>query len=144
MFGFYTAVQENERVRVTTQGNTVLLIQSNPQLRRVWRSLFRKHGFMVETAKDPGDAVGRDTPRPYAFVIIDSEGLENEGADAVRQVRSSLNKAFTIVVGRWDEASAVMSMKTAGADACLPKPVKYGQILRLMESGPRQQDKPGA
>jgi DNA-binding response OmpR family regulator len=119
---------------------TILVVDDEPLLRRLLRSMLERSGFQVDEAHDGLDALSQIQQKIPDLLIVDYMMPEMDGPDICRAVRCQKQTAHVPVImlsARTDDRSAQHSMD-AGATLCLQKPLGFrdlvGNVQRLIHT----------
>jgi two-component system KDP operon response regulator KdpE len=110
---------------------SVLVVDPDPQSRRLEAALLRDEGYEVETVKTPTAARNLLRRRPVDAVVIDPT---SEGAvDVVHDLRL-LTEAPIIVVNQSDIEAEKVGLLDAGADDYVTKPFGIEELLARLRA----------
>ena len=119
---------------------TILVVDDEPLLRRLLRSMLERSGFDVDEAQDGHDALSKIRDNVPDLMIVDYMMPEMDGPDICRAVRKRQDTAHVPVImlsARSDERMAQSSLE-AGANLCLQKPTGFKELVanvrRLMRT----------
>ncbi|MEM7116370.1 MAG: response regulator [Chloroflexota bacterium] len=110
---------------------TILVVDDEPLLRRLLRSMLERSGFDVDEAKDGRDALSKIRDKVPDLMIVDYMMPEMDGPDICRAVRKQHHTAHVPVImlsARSDERMA-QSCLEAGANLCLQKPTGFKELV---------------
>lgn len=111
---------------------TILVVDDEPLLRRLLRSMLERSGFSVDEAKNGRDALSKIRDKVPDLMIVDYMMPEMDGPDICRAVRRQSTTAHVPVImlsARSDERMAQHSLD-AGATLCLQKPTGFKDLVR--------------
>ncbi|MCA9964401.1 MAG: response regulator [Anaerolineales bacterium] len=118
---------------------TILVVDDEPLLRRLLRSMLERGGFQVDEAQDGLDALAKIQTKVPDLLIVDYMMPKMDGPDTCRAVRCHEQAAHVPVImlsARTDDRSAQHSLD-AGATLCLQKPLGFrdlvGSVERLLQ-----------
>jgi len=117
---------------MTTDGGTILLVEDEPILRQVFRTMLEAAGYRVSEAGSAREAIetaGRIQP---ALVLLDLGLPDAPGLDVARAIRSIPGAAKPRIVALTGRSGAEIraGIRAAGCIAHLVKPVEPGELLR--------------
>lgn len=110
---------------------TILVVDDEPLLRRLLRSMLERGGFDVDEAQNGRDALSKIQRKIPDLLIVDYMMPEMDGPDICRAVREQSNTAHVPVImlsARTDERTERVSLE-AGADLCLQKPMGFRELM---------------
>lgn len=106
---------------------TILLVEDDPNLRRILAELIQSSGYQVVSVEDGLQALQAFEAHRPALIVLDLLLPELNGWEVCRQIRPRSNVPILIVTGLGDETQQVTALDL-GADDFLVKPVS-GRIL---------------
>lgn len=124
---------------MATTSYKVLLVDDDPDIRRLVHAWLEKAGYAVCVANDGQealDAVELDCPD---FLITDWEMPRIDGLELCRRIRNGSLPHYVyaiILTSRSCEAEKIAGLES-GADDFLSKPVGQGELLARLKSGSR-------
>ena len=101
----------------------ILVVDDDPQIRRVLKVTLGGQGFEVEDAGNGDGALERLREAHFDLVLLDINMPGLNGIDACRAIRSGSEVAIIMLTVRDDEADTVEALD-AGADDYITKPFK--------------------
>ena len=96
---------------------------------------FEQHGFAVEIASTPEEAMERIRRTQYDVVVADLRlsGTEAmEGLDVIRAAREQSPRAVILLLTAYLSPEVVEAAKAAGADVAVQKPRPLADITRTI------------
>jgi nitrogen-specific signal transduction histidine kinase/ActR/RegA family two-component response regulator len=130
------ALASHAELRFRGFGQTVLVVDDDPAIRKFLRTLLARQNFKVLTASDGAAALIQmaENQADLRAVITDLEMPNMDGLTFARVLKAKLPRAGIIVLsGRMDEQTADEFDKM-GAIAVLQKPFKPEQLLAALEA----------
>jgi two-component system, OmpR family, KDP operon response regulator KdpE len=118
-------------------GETILVIDDEPQIRRVMRSTLSSHGYVISeamTGEDGVDAVRKTKPD---LVLLDMNMPGIGGLEACREIRHSTDAPIIMLTVRNAERDKVAALD-AGADDYVVKPFGIEELLARIRSALRR------
>lgn len=106
----------------------VLVVDDDPQIRRVVREALAREGMEVETAADGDEAVRRAAEEEFSLIITDLSMPKRDGLDVVREVRRRSAVPILVLTVRSEEREKVRLLD-AGADDYVLKPFGIAELL---------------
>jgi two-component system, OmpR family, KDP operon response regulator KdpE len=116
---------------MTATGAVVLVVEDEPQMRRVIRASLTSHGYRVietERAAEVAPLVASHNPE---LVLLDLGLPDGDGIEVTRQLRESSRVPIIVLSARGREDDKVMALD-AGADDYLTKPFGVNELLARM------------
>jgi two-component system, OmpR family, KDP operon response regulator KdpE len=116
---------------------TILVVDDEPQIRRVLRSTLSTHGYVIMDAKTGEDAieiVRKDKPD---LVLLDVNMPGMGGVEACREIRRASNAPIIMLTVRSAERDKVAALD-AGADDYVVKPFGIEELLARIRASLRR------
>lgn len=118
----------------------ILVVDDEPQIRRVMRTTLTAHGYEVEDARSGEDALERLRAERYDLVILDINMPGMGGVEAcrtIRQERHGSELAIIMLTVRSAESDKVEALD-AGADDYVTKPFSTTELLARIRAALRR------
>jgi two-component system KDP operon response regulator KdpE len=106
----------------------VLVVDDDPQIRRVMRVTLTGQGYEIDDAKSGDGALETLRERRFDLVLLDMNMPGMNGLDACRQIRRQSEIAVIMLTVRDNESDKVDALD-AGADDYVTKPFKSHELL---------------
>ena len=113
----------------------VLLVDDDPDIRRLFAMLIAKRGHDVVEACDAEDALILFEVRPHlALIDIGLPGMD--GYHLARLLRGSEagRQSFLVAVTGWTGTHDRVRAREAGFDDCAPKPLRRGRLSEILRA----------
>lgn len=134
---------------MTSTKLTVLVVEDEPQIRRLLRTSLTGQGYRILEAATGGEGVTMAASHRPDLIILDLGLPDMDGLDVVRQVRSWGNLPILVLTARGKEREKV-TVLDAGADDYVTKPFGMSELtarmrvaLRHAASRDRTEPEPG-
>ncbi len=114
----------------------ILVIDDEPQIRRLLRVTLVAQGFTVTEASDAAEALKRLSGKPPDLVLLDLGLPDGNGLDLIEQVRRSSAVPIIVLSARSDEAAKVRALDL-GADDYVTKPFGTAELLARIRTALR-------
>jgi two-component system, OmpR family, KDP operon response regulator KdpE len=115
----------------------ILVVDDDPQIRRVLKVTLSGQGFEVDDAKNGDVALEKLRDARFDLLLLDINMPGMSGLDVCRQVRSSSEIAIIMLTVRDDEADTVEALD-AGADDYITKPFKPTELSARIRAALRR------
>ncbi len=111
----------------TLSGLPVLVVEDDPPLRELYRSVLRQAGYLVLTAEDGMTALRCMEDRPVAAVVLDLVLPRLSGRAVCRELKARYDmRAIPVIAGRGHD----MSPLSEATFACAPhKPLDPDSLI---------------
>src|ERR1044071_953184 len=106
----------------------ILVVDDDPQIRRVLRTTLIAQGYEVLDARSGDDALERVRSEKLDLVILDMNMPGMNGIETCRSIRSNSDIAIIMLTVRDSEADKVEALD-AGADDYVTKPFGAPELL---------------
>jgi two-component system KDP operon response regulator KdpE len=116
---------------VKGEGRLVLLVEDEPSMARLVRSVLVAEGYGVFEVSTARDALLQATARTPDLVLLDLGLPDRDGLEVVRGLRAWTQTPVVVVSARDREDQKVAALD-AGADDYLTKPFAAGELLARM------------
>lgn len=123
----------------------VLLVDDGETNRMIARSMLRRAGFIVDEAMDGAEAVDFALQYNYAAVLMDVAMPVMDGVQATRAIRQlpAPNCDVPVVaLTAHDTPTDRMRCLEAGMDDYIAKPLRYAELLQVLDRNTRPLDEP--
>jgi two-component system KDP operon response regulator KdpE len=115
----------------------ILVVDDDPQIRRVLKVTLTGQGFEVDDARTGEDALDRLREPRFDLVLLDINLPGMSGLDVCRAIRSGSEIAIVMLTVRDDEADTVEALD-AGADDYVTKPFKPSELTARIRAALRR------
>lgn len=118
------------------EGELVLVVEDEPQMRKFIRASLGSHGYRVLEAERAQQALSLITSHNPALLLLDLGLPDGDGLDLTRQVREWSKLPIIVISARGLEDDKVAALD-AGADDYLTKPFGVNELLARMRVAQR-------
>ncbi len=119
---------------------TILVVDDDPQLRRVLRTTLIEHGYEATDARNGEEAIERFREEKPALIILDMNMPGMNGVETCRTIRSTSTVPIIMLTVRDSEADKIEALD-AGADDYVTKPFSSPELLARVRSALRRSTK---
>jgi len=126
---------------MTSAPHAVLVVDDDPQLRRLLRTTLAGQGFRVIEAETAGRGLIEAKSHKPDLVILDLGLPDAEGHAVVRGIREWSSMPIVVLSARVDEQQKIAALD-AGADDYVTKPFTVGELLARIRSALRRAAQP--
>jgi two-component system KDP operon response regulator KdpE len=116
---------------------TILVVDDEPQIRRVLRSTLSSEGYEVIEAKDGQEAVEMVIRERPALILLDVNMPGMSGLEACSKIRLSFDGPIIMLTVRNSEHDKILALDS-GADDYVAKPFRTGELLARMRAALRR------
>ena len=106
----------------------VLVIEDEPQMRRLLRTTLRAHGYQVVEAATAREGLAQAAGRNPDLVLLDLGLPDGDGLEVTRTIRRSSRRPIIVISARGQERDKVAALDE-GADDYLTKPFGVQELL---------------
>jgi two-component system KDP operon response regulator KdpE len=122
---------------MATNDTTILVVDDEPQIRRVLRATLSSSGYDVIEAKDGQDAVETVIRERPALILMDVNMPGMSGLEACSKIRLSFSGPIIMVTVRNSEHDKILALDS-GADDYVVKPFTMGELLARIRAALRR------
>jgi len=115
----------------------ILVVDDDPQIRRVLKVNLTGQGYEVDDARDGGAALDKLRQTRFDLVLLDMNMPGIDGLDTCRAIREQSEIAIIMLTVRDDEADTVAALD-AGADDYVTKPFKTPELSARIRAALRR------
>jgi two-component system KDP operon response regulator KdpE len=126
---------------MTSAAHAVLVVDDDPQLRRLLRTTLVAQGFRVIEAETAKRGLIEAASHKPDLVILDLGLPDAEGHTVVRGIREWSTLPIVVLSARVDEQQKIAALD-AGADDYVTKPFTVGELLARIRSALRRAAQP--
>ena len=105
---------------------TILVIEEEPQLLRLWRQIFEETGYSVYAARDLAEGLAACQQHPMDLVMIELPTAEGDDLALIQTLRALLPPVKMLVLGGGSPRGAperLARTRQVGADRAYQKPI---------------------
>lgn len=121
----------------------ILVIDDEPQIRRLLDITLESNGYMVTTAENGNEGIIRAANHPPELILLDLGLPDKSGHEVLRELRSWYNKAIIILSVQNTEHDIVKALDN-GATDYLTKPFRTAELLARIRSAMRRNQSPNS
>jgi two-component system KDP operon response regulator KdpE len=121
---------------LTTQGK-ILVVDDDPQIRRVLRTTLVVQGYEVADARSGEEALEKVREGKYDLILLDMNMEGVDGIETCREIRASSDVAIVMLTVRDTERDKVSALD-AGADDYVTKPFSTPELLARVRAALRR------
>jgi two-component system KDP operon response regulator KdpE len=122
---------------------TILVVDDEPQIRRVMRATLSAEGYTIVEARNGQEALEKVRSERPDLVILDLNMPNMDGIEACREIRSSSKVPIIMLTVRSAEKDKVRALD-AGADDYVVKPFSIQELLARIRAALRRSPAEGA
>jgi len=115
----------------------ILVVDDEPQIRRVMRSALTKQNYLVADARSGEEALDLVRRDRFDLIVLDRNMPGMGGLDACRQIRSTSDVGIIMLTVRKAEADKIEALD-AGADDYVTKPFSMPELLARIRANLRR------
>ncbi len=120
-------------------GNSILIVDDEPDIRQLLRIFFERQGFKVALANDGQAAL--DTARQIIpnIIVMDIQMPRKTGIDAVRELRADPRFATTPIIAltAFARVNVTADLIRVGFDQVLFKPIDFASLQNIIATARR-------
>ncbi|PIW26827.1 MAG: DNA-binding response regulator [Rhodospirillales bacterium CG15_BIG_FIL_POST_REV_8_21_14_020_66_15] len=116
----------------TSLNGHILIVDDDPQVRKLLRRCFEPEGFRVSEAATGEEVLGKSLD-DVALVTLDLNLNGEDGLDVAREIRARSDVPIVMVTGKGDTIDRVVGLEL-GADDYIAKPFHVREVLARVKS----------
>jgi len=116
---------------------TILVVDDEPQVRRVLRTTLAAEGYVVLEARNGQEALERFRAEPADIILLDVNMPDMDGFEACREIRRNSEVPIIMLTVRGAERDKVLALD-AGADDYVVKPFGMQELLARIRAALRR------
>jgi len=116
---------------------TILVVDDEPQIRRVMRSTLSAHGYVISEAMSGEEAVATVHKRAPDLILLDVNLGGMSGIEACQEIRRASQAPIIMLTVRGGERDKVLALD-AGADDYVVKPFGIEELLARIRAALRR------
>ena len=120
-------------IRGSTSKGRILVVDDQPQIRRVLRTTLIANGYEVDDARGGQEALEKVHAQKYDVVLLDINMPDIKGIEVCRAIRSISDVGIIMLTVRNAEADKVAALD-AGADDYVTKPFRTSELFARIRS----------
>jgi two-component system, OmpR family, KDP operon response regulator KdpE len=120
---------------------TILIVDDEPQIRRVLRTTLSSHGYTVIEAKSGDEALEQIRKEPADLILLDVNMPGISGLETCREIRSHGDVPIIMLTVRNSERDKVQALD-AGADDYVVKPFGSEELMARIRAALRRTSSP--
>ena len=117
----------------------ILIVDDDPQIRRVMRSTLTAHGYEVNDTRSGEEGLEELRNSSYDLVLLDMNMPGMGGLEACRTIRSRSEVAIIMLTVNNTEQQKVEALD-AGADDYVTKPFSVSELLARLKAAVRRSE----
>jgi two-component system KDP operon response regulator KdpE len=121
----------------TVPTGKVLVVDDEPQIRRVMRATLASQGYEVHAVRSGEEALAAVRERRFDLILLDVNMPGMGGIEACREIRAGSDVAIVMLTVRNTEADKVAALD-AGADDYVTKPFSMPELLARIRAALRR------
>jgi DNA-binding response OmpR family regulator len=108
--------------------NRILIVDDEPEVRRLLRIGLEAEGFAVIEAADGRQAMAELDASPVSLVTLDLKLGGEDGLKVARELRAARNTPIIMITGKGDAVDRIVGLEL-GADDYIPKPFLMREVV---------------
>lgn len=116
---------------MNNNGLRILIIDDEPQIRKLLRVSLNAYGYNIDEAKNGQDGINNAAVFKPDLILVDLGLPDIDGKEVVRRIRDWSNLPIIILTARDQEQEKIDALD-AGADDYVTKPFGIGELLARM------------
>jgi two-component system KDP operon response regulator KdpE len=115
----------------------ILVVDDDPQIRRVMRTTLISHGYEAADAKSGEEAIEKFRENKYDLILLDMNMGGMDGIETCREIRTGSDVAIVMLTVRDAEKDKIAALD-AGADDYVTKPFSAPELMARVRAALRR------
>jgi len=120
-----------------SERTSVLVIEDEPQIRRLLRTSLGANGFLVLEAPNGRDALGKVQSEKPELILLDLGLPDMDGLAIIKTLRDDGNRTPIVVLSSRGEETTKVEALNAGADDYVTKPFGMAELIARLRTSLR-------
>jgi two-component system KDP operon response regulator KdpE len=120
---------------------SILVIEDEPQIRRLIRLTLESSGFRVDQAANGEEGLARFSTDSPEAIVLDLGLPDTDGIEVLKAIRTRSTVPVLILTVRSGEQDIILCLN-AGADDYLMKPFRQGELVARVKAAIRHRQRP--
>ncbi len=116
----------------TTDGNRILIIDDEENMRHMLKVLLEKNGYHVDTAADGAQGLEIIQTETYDFILCDIKMPNLNGMEFLKKSGSNLQQSTVIMMSAYGSIETAIEAMKLGAYDYISKPFKTDEVLMAL------------
>lgn len=112
--------------------NRVLIVDTDPKLRKTFPDLLKARGYPVVTAATGKEALDRVKEETPAVVVIDVKLEDISGLEVIKEIKGSRSEVECVVLTGYDSQKLAIEAVNSGAYGYIREPYDMEQLLVII------------
>jgi DNA-binding NtrC family response regulator len=117
----------------------ILVIDDDENVREGLALALKERGYIVDVAKDGGEAIEKSEAAFYNLALIDIRLPDMDGIELLTAIRDTVPKMIKIIVTGYPSLENAIKAVNKGADGYILKPVDMDKLASTIERYLRRQ-----
>jgi DNA-binding NtrC family response regulator len=124
-----------------TEQSRILIIDDQESIRKSLKVALEREGYLVETAENGQEAIGKSKEEFYNLALVDLRLLDMDGIELLTKMRETVPKMVKIIITGYPSLENAIEAVNDGADGYIVKPYTMEDLLRkIKEQLQKQQE----
>jgi DNA-binding NtrC family response regulator len=119
----------------------ILLVDDDEAVRKSISKALALAGYLVDTAEDAKEALGKAAANFYNLAIIDLRLPDMEGTRLLAAMKDTAPKMVKVILTGYASLQSVIEAVNKGADGYLTKPVNMEELIKAIKERLEEQSK---
>jgi two-component system OmpR family response regulator len=119
---------------MTLSGMNVLIVEDDPDLRRILESGLEEEGFDVTATRNGRDALARARAKPPQLLVVDIGLPDSDGRDVCQALRAEGIRAPVLFLTALGGVVDRLSGFNAGGDDYVTKPFEFAELVARLRA----------
>lgn len=112
----------------------IMVVDDDPDIIFILRTLLRKNGFSVTAASSGSECLMKLKEKKSDLILLDIMMPDMSGWEVCKKIKKICSVPVSMLSIRRDKEDIKKSLKYAGADRHLAKPINFNDIMNTVNS----------
>jgi len=118
----------------------ILVVDDDESIRKTLATILEEEGYVVDTAKDGREAIGKSETNFYNLALVDIRLPDMEGTKLLTEMKETTPKMVKLIVTGYPSLENAVEAVNKAADGYLLKPLNMDVLLATIRKHLRKQE----
>jgi len=117
----------------------ILIVDDDETIRESLSTVLKEKGYLIETAENGREAIGKSEKDAYNLVLIDIRLPDMDGVQLLTAMKETTPKMVKIIITGYPSLQNAIEAVNKGADGYIVKPIKMDALLTMIKEHLKKQ-----
>ena len=118
----------------------ILIVDDDKSILQIFKNILETGGYVVDTVETGREAIEKSEAEYYNLALLDIKLPDMEGTELLTCMHKAIPKMMKIIITGYPSLKNAVDAVNKGADAYVTKPVKPGNLLKVVDEKLREQE----